>query len=472
MLTKRAEFEFGQNEQDNQSNQSGRVVTLNTEDKQVLCMLQAFYSRSPNPVEFHLEKVEKLGPDNFMAKWYIGYGHDSIGDSATDTLFIEGIADNEAEDLQNHPLARLQRASTRMMDFSKVAFILPASAKPEHRAYVESLRKFYLEAGPILEQYLLQKNQIDLEKLSKAEQTSTLASVKAAKFDILRGFLPAGVATNMSLTLSLRNYKDHLNALQNFPNPRIQEIAKTVRKALHEKHPSSFPDRQTSEQGEWLTSFYEAANRSLFDTKFTNRVSTILVVDAKDGSKNIHCLKEPDFSEMTKSMKELLKTRPKWVLVPKEFNKYGVFRFDFLIDHGSARDLKRHNAIFKEYDRLSVKHGFEDWYLNQLPEELQERAKKLIKIPQDLFDDLSDFDIEYFVPMGYRVNFQITAGLADLIYLLEIRCGDKVHPTLREPMRQIAQHFQQQYPDIALYADISPSSFNFERGNQTIREKA
>jgi hypothetical protein len=457
MLTKRAEFRFGDH---------GRVITLTTEDKECLCMLQAFYSRNPNPVEALLEQVQRLGPANFMSKWYIGYGHDSIGDSATDTLFIEGIADNEAEDLQNHPLARLQRASTRMMDFSKVVFILPTHARQEHRDYVESLRTFYLEAGPILEEHLIQKNGINLEAMTPQEKTATLASIKAARFDILRGFLPAGVSTNMSLTLSLRAFKDHLNQMQNFPNPRVQEIVKVVRTALQEKHPSSFPDRQTPEQGAWLNAFYSSVNTP--PTSFKDGVR----IPLNENGDSVY-FQTDDFSplSMPKEVLELLRTRPPRTPVPKEFNRYGTFCLSFMLDHGSARDLKRHNSLRKEYDRLSTAHGFESWYLDQLPSSLRERAVELLDMSPTLFEGMSDYDIEYFMPMGYRVAFKITAGLADLIYLLELRCGDKVHPTLREPLRHVALYFEDIYPDITLYADTAESKFSFTRGSQTIVQK-
>lgn len=476
MLTKRQEFPIQSklllppiSPSTVQSNLGGRVVTLNGEDKEAICMIQSFYSRSPNPIEFHLEKVAKMGTAGFMSKWYIGYGHDSIGDSANDTLFIEGIADNEAEDFQNHPLMRLQRASTRMMDFSTVSFILPATCNSQHQKYVESLRTFYLEAGPILEKHLLQKNNIQLELMTVPEQREMMANIRAAKFDILRGFLPAGVATNLSCNLSLRSFKDHLLQLRNFPNPRIQEIAANVYTALKEKHPNSFPDfnRQTLEQTTWQQVFY--SNEILLTPDLNKK--PIAIINSEQDNESIQVFSRGNLDLIPPSFRELLQTRPERVQVPKEFNRYGQFSFEFKIDQGSARDLKRHNAIQKKSSRLSDEFGFEPWYLEQLPEDLRKRAKECILIPEELKHGLAPTDIEYFTPMGYRLSFQFSGGLADLIYLLEIRCNDKVHPTLRKHLCKIAQYFQKEYPDIKLYANTEPSSFNFERGKQTITEK-
>ena len=56
-----------------------------------VAMLQALYSRSPASVDSHLDKVEEVGSGNFMDRYYVGYGHRSIGDCGTTTMFIEDL---------------------------------------------------------------------------------------------------------------------------------------------------------------------------------------------------------------------------------------------------------------------------------------------------------------------------------------------------------------------------------------------
>ncbi len=82
-------------------------------------MVQALYSRSPASVVEHLRKVEEVGADQFMGTYYVGYGHRSIGDCGTTTLFIEEVTMLDAKAIQDWPLYRGQEASTRYMDFSK-----------------------------------------------------------------------------------------------------------------------------------------------------------------------------------------------------------------------------------------------------------------------------------------------------------------------------------------------------------------
>src|SRR4051812_42145867 len=73
----------------------GKVIVLDTGSvigPEAEAMLQALHSRSIGGLESHLEIVSAKGPDNFMKNFYVGYGHKSIGDCGTASLFIEGVS--------------------------------------------------------------------------------------------------------------------------------------------------------------------------------------------------------------------------------------------------------------------------------------------------------------------------------------------------------------------------------------------
>lgn len=79
-------------------------------------MMQALYSRSPQSVFAHIKKVEEVGSDKFMAAYYVGYGHKSIGDCGSTTIFAEQVSMLAAKAIQDHPLYSGQEASTRYLD--------------------------------------------------------------------------------------------------------------------------------------------------------------------------------------------------------------------------------------------------------------------------------------------------------------------------------------------------------------------
>ena len=84
-------------------NGGGMVMILDTGaviGPESQAMIQALHSRSTGGVKHHLEILAKKGAENFMANFYVGYGHKSIGDCGTITLFIEGISMLAAKAIQ------------------------------------------------------------------------------------------------------------------------------------------------------------------------------------------------------------------------------------------------------------------------------------------------------------------------------------------------------------------------------------
>ncbi|MCI5138224.1 MAG: hypothetical protein D3922_07370, partial [Candidatus Electrothrix sp. AR1] len=89
-------------------------IFINDEfDPESSAMMQALYSRSSSSVENHIEQVRKTGSSNFMKSYYVGYGHASIGDCGTTTLFIESVSILAAKAIQDNPLYSGQETSTR-----------------------------------------------------------------------------------------------------------------------------------------------------------------------------------------------------------------------------------------------------------------------------------------------------------------------------------------------------------------------
>ncbi len=106
-------------------------------------MLQALYSRSPKSVHEHLAKVRKDGSGNFMSQFYVGYGHKSIGDCGTTSIFIEGLSMLAAKAIQQWPLYSGQEASTRYMDFSQAHCVFET---PEEDGIQQQWMRLYRQA--------------------------------------------------------------------------------------------------------------------------------------------------------------------------------------------------------------------------------------------------------------------------------------------------------------------------------------
>jgi thymidylate synthase ThyX len=98
-------------------------------DAQAEAMLQALHSRSTGGIKHHLKVLKERGAENFMEQFYVGYGHKSIGDCGSTTVFVEGISMLAAKAIQDWRLYSGQEASTRYVDFSKQNFLNPDKTK-------------------------------------------------------------------------------------------------------------------------------------------------------------------------------------------------------------------------------------------------------------------------------------------------------------------------------------------------------
>jgi thymidylate synthase ThyX len=430
---------------------NGATITPEAE-----AMLQALYSRSPASVHTHLVTIAEKGAEKFMASYYVGYGHRSIGDCGSITLFIEGVSMLAAKAVQDSMLYSGQEVSTRYVDFSKVRFVDPAESELS-QSILEDLRGFYLEALPVLE--------ADLElryPMGDAESPVMYKkAIKARAFDILRGFLPAGATTSVAWHVNLRQAADRIALLRHHPLPEVKEIADALEQVLLEAYPSSFGHKRyeatESYVEAWMGQDYYLRDDACSDMRL-----------AHDGL-NTAELSRPD-------VKRALEGRPPKTELPKWMAELGQLQFRFLLDFGSFRDVQRQRAVSQRMPLLTHGHGFEPWYLNELPETLRGKAVSLLRSTTEtaLALGLSDPLIQYYVPMGFRIANRMTGDLPSLVYLVELRAGSTVHPTLQLRARQMGDILIERLGTygLKLYIEGEVGRFDVRRGAQDITKTA
>src|SRR3989344_1583034 len=220
----------------------GFVLVLNTDasiNPEAEAMLQALHSRSIGGIRSHLEVLAEKGPEKFMSTYYVGYGHKSIGDCGTATLFIEGVSMLVAKAVQDSQLYSGQEASTRYIDFSTQPFIDPVGTK-ESSKILEDYRAFYLHGLAVLVPFL--KEQFPIGEGEKQNVYDKAVSARA--FDIMRGFLPAGASTNLAWHGNLRQIADRILVLRHHPLAEVREVTEAIESAVLEALPSSFSNER------------------------------------------------------------------------------------------------------------------------------------------------------------------------------------------------------------------------------------
>ncbi len=425
-------------------------------------MLQALHSRSIGGIRSHLKVLAAKGPENFMANFYVGYGHKSIGDCGTATIFVEGVSMLVAKAIQDTPLYSGQEASTRYIDFAKQVFIDPVGTS-ESRDILESWRAFYLRGLDILIADLQKR----FPRGESEDEKIYIKAIKARAFDIMRGFLPSGASTNLAWHTNFRQAADHLMRLRHHPLAEVREVADTIENALKKAYPSSFghPRFDTTENfnAAWMRDLYYHTDSAPTDFKMSRN--------------------DVDKTTLAKFSTHLAERKQKTEM-PKEVGECGTMQFEFMLDFGSFRDIQRHRAVLQRMPLVTMAHGFEQWYLNELPEDFRAEAVTFITEQKSKIEKLIDPSntsgakiskeiTQYYIPMGFRLPNKITGTLPALVYLAELRSTRFVHQTLRNRAIQMAKTIAEEFKNenVAIHLDSDPDRFDIKRGEHDIVQK-
>lgn len=417
-------------------------------------MLQALYSRSPASVSDHLEKVQRVGSGKFMGEYYIGYNHASIGDCGTITIYVEGVSMLVAKAFQDWPLYSGQEASTRYMDFSKVEIEDPLNT-PASSEIQKRWMSFYFSSKDQVADHVratYPSTLLDTEKAAKQYERT----VAARTFDILRAFIPAGAHTNFSWHTNLRQAADKLAVMVYHPDSVVRNVALRVRDKLRLRYPNSFSDKvyaETELYREYVGSMYT------YSEVHDHRLPSLIFDMA-----NHHLT----------PYQKLFACRPPKAELPRFLAVLGNIRSRFMLDFGSFRDLQRHRNGFIGVPLLTTDQGFESWYIDQLPSNLQEDAKRLITQQTEAINSLPSSSVlsQYYVALGYRVPCVVSQSLPALVYRVELRAGKMVHPTLRRIAHLEAEQISKYLPTCKLHIDTDADDLDVRRGMQTIEVRA
>jgi thymidylate synthase ThyX len=430
------------------------VDNLHAED---LAMLQALYSRSDKSVTEHLKKVEETGSGQFMERYYLGYGHQSIAQCGSTTLFFENISLLAAKAIEDSLLFNGQECSTRYLNFSKRDIYKPIEID-ESNIIINIWMEFYNEYLPIIIEHL----KTEYINLDRENETIYNKAIESRAFDIMRGFLPCGITTNVSLHTTLNHAYNHLSALKYHPLNEVNELANDAWEKLFEKYPHSFKSVFIREQEEYLAQITNATTYSECyedeNTEFDiySSISNDLLVEALGNH---------------------LENRPKGSLLPKALRFYGEIRAEFTLDFGSYRDYQRHRSITTYSPLINGSQGFNNWYINQFPFEKRADVNALIAEQFARINILKERNqitkenLQYYYPLGTNIRVGSVGYLNNFVYIAELRSQKTVHPTLRKIAIKIGKFIQENFPSLKLYVDFDKEDFVVKRGNQDIIEK-
>lgn len=452
-----------------------KITVVDEQSPENVAMLQALLSRSNADVEVHLERLRRSGSTNFMSQYYVGYNHKSIGDCGTTTIFIRGVSILAAKAIQDWALYCGQETSTRYIDMAAQDIVDPVGTE-ESAGLLSDWMRLYVMAQPEIEAMIRRR----YPRRDEEDEKAYNGAVKARTFDIARGFLPAGVTTQLSWHTNLRQAGDHLPTLLYHPLKEVQLIGQRICEALGERYSSStgiLPavsgvaassgadareawQRKVAEQFTYQDTIFGAedrANPELPEVVFWTDVQSQLFND-----------------QYLSPYQDIIASRPRGCVLPHFMTDFGQLHFDFLLDYGSFRDVQRHRNGVCRMPLLTTEHGFEPWYLNELAD--CESGPEMIMTLAQMRRRTAALDCspeirQYYTALGFRVPTSLSYGLPAALYVMELRSGRMVHPSLRRKVHKMIDTFMARYPWVTLHADRDPDDWDVRRGTQTIVEK-
>jgi thymidylate synthase ThyX len=429
-----------------------RLYLFDEFEPETSAMLQALYSRSPRSVLEHVQKVRKEGPDRFMASYYVGYGHASIGDCGVTTLYLEDVSLLACKAVQDSQLYSGQETSTRYIDFSKQRVHDPIGSQ-RSAAYQQRWINYYMELyssliGEIEERF----------PNTDGNRKTWEKAVSARALDIARAFLPAGVTSQLSWTTTIRHAHEHIIKLEAHPLPEVRTIAAEARLALSKRYSNSFGHSLDQAQTD-----YQAR---------VGEMETYFAPPQSVSSVEFEVKTDVDNAQLEREALALIADRPRRAQLPKSLARYGRYVCKFQMDFGSFRDLQRHRRGICRMPLLTTKLGFNGWYLNQMSARRRAAAETFIAAQTKEFVELASSrsvaEQQYYIPIGMNVACELIYDLPEMVYVSELRSGRTVHPTLRSVAQSMARFLLARHPRLALYADLSESAFSVKRGTQDI----
>lgn len=328
----------------------------------------AMFSRSTDGIQEILNKITADKSSKFLDKFYIGYGHGSVGDLVNVKLFIEKVPLYVACMLEHHSRFVGQESSTRYLDFSK-----------QRPAYDADLGLYKKQISTYLAAVDRVTNNIKAaydpaDHWHMHDQAVVERAIKARAFDICRSLLPWGATTNVAWYGNIRAITQHLAWLNSELNPNREYTN--------------------------ITPYVEQIYNALQD--FLPSSVTKVLADTRPGDPWPYPLTVSDVSY-----------------------ENGIINEDgddgeFLLDFGSWRDLNRHR-IGKHTVDLNTRFscGFHSWYETMLAKHGVEY--KIPKIVNSINERL----------LGEEIKYSYYCPREQLDYLVFRRGQDDVHPTLR-----------------------------------------
>lgn len=500
-------------------------------DSEVEAMLMAMYSRSYAPIASRIPSSEESiqSHKEKLGKFYLGYGHRSVGQLGSTTIWLEGVSMLAAKAIENHPLYNGQESSSRYISFATQPII---SSNDEITYWQEAFRTFYIKAVPLVVKKI--KAEFPLKDQLKI-RTEVIGPVNhygpypvqmtSVIVDVLERYTYVeekdidGILTGYKLISSVPHEKigryDTIEELMDYvedcESKRITITwENTIKARAFDICRGILPAGCTTNVA--FTGTFDTINDHFGEMLFhpcqeMKDIAVQVLTGLKEkypyAAMDIDKLKERndfvtdkffyqnsivgnatarsshDYNDLDQGdlnmVMEFSRNREKWEKLPRFYASKWRTTLKGILDFGSYRDIHRHRNGYIQMPCLDITYGFHDFYLDNLTNDLKEEFKDILSKYEEWYNQvitriakssISKTELQYCTPMGYRVPVHYDCDINQTTYLIELRSSKTVHQTLRSLIQAWTNILQNTY-GLKLHADMDKDNFSLKRGTQT-----
>ncbi len=483
------------------TNLDREVFALRDLPEEVIAVLFAFYSRSRDDLRTNLLRLlddheldvvgaamvtaPTLGAARekaraFHEKWVVGYGHSSVAEHAVVHLAVERCSILAAKALEEARLAAYTEKSTRYVRFDEGTLVtdigLPAPLAESYEKHARRLLAVYAQLADRVERALAARYPVPEGTNPKAHSSA----LRAHACDLLRGLLPAGVPTNVGVTINARVLEQHIGKMLGSPLAEVRRMAGAMRDEASEMVPTLL--KYTSPSAH-RTSVHERVMRARGALHAVPEPQEDVLVRRIDHSPDPlrtlatavqcdlfgaswrqawHAAHDPEHA--LSLVRAYLSDRGAHD-APMRALEQVQFRFEVCCDYGAWRDLQRHRLVSATTPRLGTREGY------VLFEELD--AMGFGPVVRDALESITEphrqiaashpWEAQYLVPLAYRVRYVLQANLRELFHLIELRSARQGHEAYRKVAQALGQSVTEVCPWLGEHLRADYAAYPFAR---------
>jgi len=478
-------------------------------DKKDFISLDELAENIKNYKSFSLNFFEKKASE-FLKKWWVDYGHNSLKDADRIRFAIEWISQVATKVIES-PFPALwdfQEKSTRYLSFWAESLIYPDDLKKSKffkkaKELTEKLINNYSTFSPIVKEVLIQNNIIKKEDFSSIKSYENTLNAKV--FDIMRYLLPSNVATSLWASFSTRSLETHLSYMLAYPLEEIRLIAESMYQEAIKLSPwllshvslskydiirrekiklkinnllekkSAWRDKDFFYKGIWD----EERLNIIYNWDLDKYILASIIFENSrwkwlSYKESIDLLEDMDQTTKEEIMQSYLEDRGDFDRMPRAL-QHSTIIFEYLLDFWAYRDIQRHRASnqlwqwvtaihwydYPEFINLTWMEDFKKSY-DSILTEITIFAKEMIKEEEYLS--------EYVCALANLVRTSFEMDPWQLAYILEMRTTPWWHHSYRKLFIENFKQVQKLAPIFAKYIRIW--DINEESSRKKQEEKA